>query len=198
EDSASRVLAYSSGAEVDELRRLSVLGRRGPESYLALLRQWGVFAKLRAGEAVVHIDEHPELGIRRRLALGIHAGRQPLGTIWVQEGDRPLAEHAEDALLRAPRTTALHMIRQRSRTCAGLRLRADLLSSLLEGRIDAGALADTVEVRSDRGALVVVLALEQGESSAGAEEEPPDRPERALRRRGLIDLVSVHTAAYRR
>ena len=37
EDSASRVLAYSSGAEVDELRRLSVLGRQGPESYLALL-----------------------------------------------------------------------------------------------------------------------------------------------------------------
>ena len=198
EDSASRVLAYSSGAEVDELRRLSVLGRRGPESYLALLRQWGVFAKLRSGEEVVHIDEHPELGIRRRLAIGIHAGRQPLGTIWVQEGDRPLAEHAEEALLGAARTTALHMIRQRTRTSAGLRLREDLLSSLLEGRIDAGALADTVEVRSDRGALVVALALEQGESSAGAEEEPPDRPERALRRRGLIDLVSVHTAAYRR
>src|SRR5699024_9526776 len=56
----------------------------------------------------------------------------------------------------------------------------------------------TVEVRSDRGALVVAFALEQGELSASAEEEPPDRPERALRRRGLIDLVSVHTAAYRR
>ncbi len=198
EDSASRVLAYSSGAEVDELRRLSVLGRRGPESYLTLLRQWGVFAKLRSGEEVVHIDEHPELGIRRRLAIGIHAGRQPLGTIWVQEGDRPLTEHAEEALLGAARTTALHMIRQRTRTSAGLRLREDLLSSLLEGRIDAGALADTVEVRSDRGALVVAFALEQDEPSVGAEEEPPDRPERALRRRGLIDLVSVHTAAYRR
>lgn len=198
EDSASRVLAYSSGAEVDELRRLSVLGRRGPEPYLALLREWGVFAKLRSGEEVVHIDEHPELGIRRRLAVGIHAGRQPLGTIWVQESDRPLAEHAEDALLGAARTTALHMIRQRTRTSAGLRLREDLLSSLLEGRIDAGALADTVEVRSDRGALVVAFSLDRGESSAGTDEEPPDRPERELRRRRLIDLVSVHTAAYRR
>src|SRR5699024_5973875 len=69
EDSASRVLAYSSGAEVDELRRLSVLGRRGPESYLALLRQWGVFAKLRSGEEVVHIDEHPELGDRKSTRL---------------------------------------------------------------------------------------------------------------------------------
>ena len=84
EDAASRVLAYSSGAEVDELRRLSVLGRQGPESYLALLREWGVFAKLRSGEEVVRVEEHPELGIRRRLAVGIHAGRRPLGSIWVQ------------------------------------------------------------------------------------------------------------------
>src|SRR5699024_4124179 len=76
EDSASRVLAYSSGAEVDELRRLSVLGRRGPESYLAMLREWGVFARLRSGEEVVRIDERPEFGLRRRLAVGIHAGDQ--------------------------------------------------------------------------------------------------------------------------
>ncbi|MDT0327960.1 helix-turn-helix domain-containing protein [Nocardiopsis lambiniae] len=193
EDSASRVLAYSSGAEVDELRRLSVLGRRGPESYLALLREWGVFATLRAGEEVVRIDEHPDLGIRRRLAVGIHAGDRPLGAIWVQEGSRPLAEHAEEALLGAARTTALQMIRQRTRASAGLRLREDLLSSLLEGRIDAAALADTVEVRSDRAALVVAFALDGEEGG-----ERADRPERELRRRRFIDLVSVHTAAYRR
>jgi DNA-binding PucR family transcriptional regulator len=210
EDSASRVLAYSSGAEVDELRRLSVLGRQGPESYLALLREWGVFTKLRAGEEVVRVEEHPELGIRRRLAVGIHAGRQPLGAIWVQEGSQPLAQHAEEALLGAARTTALQMIRQRTQTSAGLRLREDLLSSLLEGRIDASALADTVEVHTERAALVVSFSLSQptagpvggsGETAEpeGADSEArPDRPVRELRRRQLIDLVSVHTAAYRR
>ncbi|OLT29044.1 transcriptional regulator [Nocardiopsis sp. CNR-923] len=208
EDSASRVLAYSSGSEVDELRRLSVLGRRGPEPYLALLREWGVFTKLRSGEEVVRIDERPDLGIRRRLAVGIHAGRQPLGSIWVQEGSEPLAEHAEEALLGAARTTALHMIRQRTQASAGLRLREDLLSSLLEGRIDASALADTVKVHADRGALVVAFSLTQqsaptADAEAHGEERPerpgpPDRPERELRRRQLIDLVSVHTAAYRR
>lgn len=215
EDSASRVLAYSSGAEVDELRRLSVLGRQGPESYLALLREWGVFTKLRAGEEVVRIEEHPELGIRRRLAVGIHAGRQPLGAIWVQEGSQPLARHAEEALLGAARTTALQMIRQRTQASAGLRLREDLLSSLLEGRIDAGALADTVEVHTERAALVVAFSLSQpsagsagsGGSGGGSETaesegaeagERPDRPVRELRRRQLIDLVSVHAAAYRR
>lgn len=193
EDSASRVLAYSSSAEVDELRRLSVLGRRGPESYLALLREWGVFTRLRSGEEVVRIDEHPELGIRRRLAVGIHAGSRPLGSIWVQEGSRPLAEHAEEALLGAARATALHMIRRRAQTSAGLRLREDLLSSLLEGRIDADALAGTVEVRPERAALVVAFAR------AGKEDtQKADRSERELNRRRLVDLVSVHAAAYRR
>lgn len=193
EDSASRVLAYSSGAEVDELRRLSVLGRRGPESYLALLREWGVFARLRAGEEVVSVDEHPELGIRRRLAVGIHAGDRPLGAIWVQEGARPLSGHAEEALLGAARTVALQMIRQRTRASAGLRLREDLLSSLLEGRIDAAALADTVEVHSGRAALVAAFAPVGDEDG-----EQADRSERELRRRRFLDLVSVHTAAYRR
>ena len=201
EDAASRVLAYSSGAEVDELRRLSVLGRQGPESYLALLREWGVFAKLRSGEEVVRVEEHPELGIRRRLAVGIHAGRRPLGSIWVQEGSKPLAAHAEEALLGAARTTALHMIRQRTQTSAGLRLREDLLSSLLEGSIDASALADTVEVHTDRAALVIAFSPRRGsgtEDVEGGTGERTDRPERELRRRRLIDLVSVHTAAYRR
>src|SRR4051812_48436886 len=51
EDPSSRVLAYAgSGDEVDELRRLSILGRRGPEQYLALLRRWGVYERLRGGE----------------------------------------------------------------------------------------------------------------------------------------------------
>ena len=68
EDTASRVLAYSrsdsDAAQVDELRRLSILGWQGPADYLRLLREWGVFDRLRAGEEVVHIDERPELGIR--------------------------------------------------------------------------------------------------------------------------------------
>ncbi|MUL42280.1 PucR family transcriptional regulator [Streptomonospora sp. PA3] len=201
EDSASRVLAHSSGEEVDELRRLSVLGRRGPEQYLALLRDWGVFSRLRAGEEVVHIDEHPQLGIRRRLAVGIHAGSQPLGTIWVQEGSQPLAGGAEEALLGAARTAALHMVRHRTETAVGLRLRDDLLASLLEGRIEAAALADTIEVTADRPALVVAFALSPagaGGRSQGGRPEEADRSGRELNRRRLVELITVHTAAYRR
>ena len=50
---------------------------------------------LRATEEVVRIDEHPELGIKPRLAVGLHAGGRPLGSIWVQQGATPLADNAE-------------------------------------------------------------------------------------------------------
>ncbi|GAB3487230.1 PucR family transcriptional regulator [Nocardiopsis coralliicola] len=192
EDSASRVLAYSSGDEVDELRRLSVLGRQGPPAYLALLREWGVFARLRSGDEVVHIDEHPELGIRRRIAVGIRAGDQPLGAIWVQEGTGPFADGAEEAMLGAARLTALHLLRQRTAATAGQRLREDLLAGLLEGRIEPAALGDAVAVGPDRPALVAAFALAPGRS------DEPNRSGLELMRRRMIDLVAVHTAAYRR
>lgn len=200
EDPASRVLAYSSGGEleVDELRRMSVLGRKGPEPYLALLREWGVFAKLRAGEEVVHIDEHPDLGIRRRLAIGVRAGSRSLGAIWVQEGTGPFAERAEDALLGAARVAALHIMRRRTEMTAGLRLREDLLAGLLEERIEAAVLADTIEVDRHHPALVVVFAPMPGPQPADPAEGSEDRNEVELKRRRLAGLVSVHTAAHRR
>ncbi|GDY32309.1 PucR family transcriptional regulator [Gandjariella thermophila] len=194
EDTANRVLAYSrSSDEVDELRRLSILGRQGPEPYLALLREWGVYERLRSGEEVVRIDERPELGIRRRLAVGIHAGEQPLGTIWVQESGAPLGERAERALLGAARVTALHLIRQRSEATGVPRLREDLLAALLDGRVDAASVAGEIGADAARPAAVVAFALPTGAPARSA-----GRAELELRRAELTGLVSVHAAAYRR
>jgi DNA-binding PucR family transcriptional regulator len=192
EDTASRVLAYSrSDDEVDELRRLSILGRQGPEPYLAMLREWGVYQRLRAGEDVVRIDERPELGIRRRMAVGIHAGAQPLGTIWVQEGQRPLSEHSERALLGAARVAALQLIRQRSEATAEPRFRENLLTGLLDGRIDAQSVADNIGADPAKPAVVVVFTLRPAEASA-------DRSELELQRSEMTSLISVHASAYRR
>ncbi|WP_199442442.1 PucR family transcriptional regulator [Umezawaea beigongshangensis] len=190
EDTASRVLAYSrSTDEVDELRRLSILGRQGPEPFLVLLREWGVYQRLRSGEEVVRIDERPELGIRRRLAVGVHAGSQPLGSIWVQEGAAPLAEQAERALIGAARITALHLIQQRNEAGASLRFRENLLAGLLDGRVDARSVAGQIGADPAKPAAVVVFALHGG---AG------DRTEIELRRAEVTGLISVHAAAYRR
>ncbi len=103
EDAQSHVLAYSaSNDEADELRRLSILGRAGPPEHLEWIGQWGIFDALRAGGEVVRVAERPELGLRPRLAIGIHhppvdARRPPVfaGTIWVQQGSHPLADDAE-------------------------------------------------------------------------------------------------------
>ncbi|WP_309114985.1 helix-turn-helix domain-containing protein [Saccharothrix sp.] len=188
EDTASRVLAYSrSSDEVDELRRLSILGRQGPEPYLKMLREWGVYQRLRSGEEVVRIDERPELGIRRRIAVGIHAGAQPLGTIWVQEGGTPLTEQSERALLGAARVTALHLVQQREPTAA---FRENLLGSLLDGRMDAVSVAEQIGADPGKPAAVVVFALRG--------QEHTDRIQHELRRAEMTSLISVHAAAYRR
>lgn len=194
EDTASRVLAYSrSDDEVDELRRLSILGRRGPESFLAMLREWGVYQRLRSGEDVVRIDERPELGIRRRMAVGIHAGSQPLGTIWVQEGARPLTDRSERALVGAARVAALHLIRQRTESNAAPRFRENLLTGLLENRIDAESAAGSIGADPHRPGVVVVLTLRPHEQPGMS-----NRPEIELERSEMASLISVHAAAYRR
>jgi DNA-binding PucR family transcriptional regulator len=190
EDTANHVLAYSrSSDEVDELRRLSILGRQGPEPYLTMLREWGVYQRLRSGEDVVHIDERPDLGIKRRIAVGIHAGSQPLGTVWVQEGSKPLTEHAERALLGAARITALHLVRRRNTASAGLTLRENLLAGVLDGRITATSVAGQIGADPAKPAAVVVFALRSGDRT---------RSEVELHRAEMISIISVHAASYRR
>ncbi|OXM67430.1 MULTISPECIES: PucR family transcriptional regulator [Amycolatopsis] len=189
EDTASRVLAYSrSDDEVDELRRLSILGRQGPAPYLKMLHEWGVYQRLRATEEVVRIEERPDLGIRTRLAIGVHAGGRPLGSIWVQEGAAPLASRAEQALVGAARVAALHLVRRRS--AAGARFRENLLAGMLEGRSDPVSVARQIGADPAKPAAVVAFA------PRGA--EPVDRTELELRRSALASVISVHAAAYRR
>jgi sugar diacid utilization regulator len=145
-----------------------------------------VYQRLRAGEGVVRIEERPELGIRRRIAAGIHAGTRPLGTIWVQEGATPLTAQAETALLGASRALAPHLIRYRTQSSPQTRLREDLLLRLLDGRLDAASLAEDIGADPTRPAVVVAFAVRTGIGS------------RLLHRAELVNLISVHTAAYRR
>ncbi|OBB34702.1 PucR family transcriptional regulator [Mycolicibacterium fortuitum] len=106
EDAQSHVLAYSASSdEADDLRRLSILGRAGPPEHLAWIAQWGIFDALRSRREAVRVAERPELGLRPRLAIGIFTPtpddrRAPafVGTIWVQQGSRPLADDAEEVL----------------------------------------------------------------------------------------------------
>jgi hypothetical protein len=189
EDAGDRVLAYSRSDDgVDELRRLSILGWRGPEPYLRMLRRWGVFDRLRAEERVVRVEEHPELGIRPRLAVGIRAGARYLGTIWVQQGTAPFAPGAEQALVGAARLAAAEILRRRTGSELGRGSRQGLLADLLTGRASADLVAGRLGL--DPGAPALVVGF-------GAPPEP-DVPARELHREQALGLVAVHAAAHHR
>ncbi|MBN6040178.1 CdaR family transcriptional regulator [Amycolatopsis sp. 195334CR] len=191
EDATYRLLAYSrsdsEADEVDELRRLTILGWKGPERYLELLREWGVYQRLRSGEEVVDLEERPELGIRRRLAVGIRAGSQHLGAIWVQQGGQPFTEQAGSALVGAARMAALSMLTQRG--LPGTRSRDELVTGLLDGRVSADLVAGQLGL--DPAAPSVVLAF-------AARTIEPDLPEHELHLAELARVVSVHVTAHRR
>ena len=191
EDTSSRVLAYSrSSDEVDELRRLSILGRSGPAQYLALLREWGVYDRLAASEEVVEIAEHPESGVRRRLAVGVFAGDRQLATIWLQQGSGEFEPHAEQALLGAARITAAQLVSRGRRPAGSGAGLAALLGIGREAGKDAGTAA---QARLGRAAgqpcAVAVVTL-------GA--EPRDAATAAAQLDELAAILTVHAAGYRR
>jgi DNA-binding PucR family transcriptional regulator len=190
EDSGHRVLAYSRSDEaVDELRRLSILGWQGPESYLRMLRQWGVFDRLRARDQVLRLEEHPELGIRARLAVGVHAGSRLLGTVWVQQrsAEEPFRVGAEAALLGSARLVAAEIMRRRAGLGSGAQAH-DLLVELLDGRANIDLAAGRLGLEPKAPALVVAFA-------GPVDRDPSARPVAGDQARGV---VAVYATAYHR
>ncbi len=165
EDEQSHVLAYSaSNDEADELRRLSILGRAGPPEHLRWIGQWGIFDALRAGGDVVRVAERPELGLRPRLAVGIHqpaldARRTPAfaGCIWVQQGSRPLADDAEEVLRGAAVLAARIMSRLTAKPSTHALRTQQLLGLIDSGPVDVDAIAHELDVAADGQAALVAF-----------------------------------------
>ncbi|UQX89561.1 helix-turn-helix domain-containing protein [Jatrophihabitans telluris] len=182
EDTAARVLGYSrSGEDVDDLRRLSILERSGPERYLALLREWGVYDRLAASEDVVEIAEHPESGVRRRLAVGIFAGARQLGTIWVQQGRSDFPPHARQALLGAARLAAAALLDRAGPD------RVPSNAELVRRQLQSGRVGPDPGPKP-RPRTVISFVPAPGR----------DATETRQRRQDLQSVVGVHGAAYRR
>jgi hypothetical protein len=192
EDGAHRVVAYAGpGEEADAVRRSSILGRACPEPYLEVLRQLGVYRRVRAADAVVAVPARPELGARRRMVVGVNAAHRPLGTIWVQEGAEPLAPQTERTLLGAARLAATQLVDHYFQGDAGARLasREELSHGLLTGRFDPGSLAAHLGVDPAASATVAVVDLRLPED-LGAVRADALRAEAA-------GVMSVHAAALR-
>ncbi|WP_085999603.1 PucR family transcriptional regulator [Nocardia thailandica] len=182
EDPGSRVLAYSaSDAAADELRIRSILGREGPPEYLRILREWGVFERLRAGDDVVDIPAHPELGMKRRLAVAIRRGDAAvLGTVWLQQGDTPLQPDAA-AILRGAAAVAARIIARRRE--------APSTEAMLARRL-FGAHGDGVDIPSVAAALNLTGT---GPAAVIGVAADPGRPEAAR----AASLIRLHASAFR-
>lgn len=176
EDSRSHVLAYSASDETaDELRVRSILGREGPREYLTLLRRWGVFDRLRDTDEVVDVPAHDELSIKRRLVIGIreradaHA-RAPrmLGTIWLQQGDRPFHPDAAE-ILRGAAAIAARLISRSLDAPTTEALLARRLFGAGGSAVDAATVANALHLPPTGPAAVIGFALTADEPAPGVE-----------------------------
>jgi hypothetical protein len=193
EDVESRVLGYSSTREdVDELRRLTILGRRVPQWRVAAMREDGFFQALWSSGDVIHRPAHgdnPE-----RLVVAVTAGRENLGSIWVAAaGGEGFPSHAADTLRSAARVAAVHLLHHHRSRRTHARLVEDAARALLDGRGSAGAVAEhtgipvrghcaVLAVRAgapckgeDSGRLCALLAVRCGSSGLTPVVVPVDQ-----------------------
>ena len=162
EDRSSRVLAFSGRQdEADQSRVETILGRQVPERYSQLLTELGVFRELYRSEDPVYVVPEPDGRLPDftlpRAAVAVRAGDEVLGSIWAAVRD-PLTPDRARAMRDAARLVALHLLRIRAGADVSRRLRADLVSTALEG--GSGAFEAMRRLRlADQPVVVVALAV---------------------------------------
>jgi DNA-binding PucR family transcriptional regulator len=184
EDDRSRVLAYSASDDTaDELRTLSILGRVGPEEYLQRLRDWGVFDRLQRSDDVIEVPADTALGIRRRLVVGIRGpavpavrGQRPrptsLGTIWVQEGEHPLAADTE-SVLRGASAIAARLITRAINAPTTEAVQIQRLLGARGGGVDVVSLAAALSLPTTGPAVVIGFSTVDRTASGVAADLSP-------------------------
>jgi hypothetical protein len=163
EDRSSRVLAFSGRQdEADPSRVETILGRQVPERYSRLLTERGVFRDLYRSDQPVYVEPPvggaglPEFTLPRA-AVAVRAGDEVLGSIWAAVRE-PLSADRAQAMCDAARLVALHLLRIRAGADVSRRLRADLLSTALEGGIGAFEAVRRLGL-ADQPVVVLALAV---------------------------------------
>jgi len=147
----------------------------------------GVFRRIVSTDEVVQVPPLDSLAYAPRLVVGVRAGGEALGSIWVQQGERPFGPDAEQALREAASLAALHLLRARSGEDLERRRSGDQLRAVLEGRLPANLLTETLQVPPT--SPVVLLAVETVEPEGGETAVLADR---------VADFLVFSCAAFRR
>ena len=193
EDRSSRVLAYSGRQdEADSSRVETILGRQVPELYSRLLAERGVFRELYRSDQPVYVEpgaDGPANFSVPRVAVAVRAGDEVLGSIWAAVRE-PLNEDRMQALRDGARVVALHMLRIRAGADVERRLRADLLSTALEGGAGAREALNRLGL-ADHPVVVLGLAV----TSEGTGERAGTDAGLATERQRLADALAMHLGA---
>lgn len=193
EDRSSRVLAFSGRQdEADPSRVETILGRQVPERFSRILTERGVFRDLYRTDDPLYIEPFPvdDDFTLPRVAVTVRAGDEVLGSIWVAVHE-PLSDERSQALRDASKLVALHMLRIRAGADVERRLRADLVSTALEGE---GGAREALNRLGLAGQPMVVLAL-------AILDRPDDEPSidgdtsLATERQRLADALAMHLSA---
>ncbi|MFL6122941.1 PucR family transcriptional regulator [Actinophytocola sp.] len=191
EDRNSRILAFSGRQdEADRQRVETILGRQVPERLSRVLHERGVFRDLLRSDRPVFTGPIPDgKGDHTlpRVAIAVRAGDEVLGSIWVAVPEH-LSEERVEALRESAKLVALHMLRVRGGADVQRRVRADLLSSALEGGAGAGEALERLGLAS-RPLLVLGVALDarrRGDADSAAVVHDQQR---------LADAFALHLSA---
>ncbi|MER6441025.1 helix-turn-helix domain-containing protein [Streptomyces sp. NPDC001185] len=196
EDRHSRVLAFSGQQDKADASRIeTILGRQVPERFSRMLTSRGVFRDLYRSVGPVHIppleDEDGAGGPTvPRVAVAVRAGDEAIGSIWAAVRE-PLSPQRSSALRDAAKVVALHILRLRAGTDVERRLRADLMSTALEG--GAGA-REALSRLGLAGRPLVVMSLglrDAADAGASVGEDASLTTERER----LADALAMHLGA---
>ncbi|PSM39102.1 PucR family transcriptional regulator [Streptomyces dioscori] len=189
EDRNSRVLAFSGRQdEADDSRVETVLGRQVPERFTRLLEERGTFRDLyRTDQAVLVAPTQTDGFHIPRAAITVRAGDEILGSIWAAV-DTPLTSQRTRALHDAAKLVALHMLRLRAGADVARRLRADLLSTALEGGPGASEALSRLGL-TDYAGVVLALAVPDPAAPTGSTDL---HARHAAERERLTDAFAMH------
>lgn len=166
EDPSFRVMAFSRHQEdTDPARQATVLGQAVPEKYRHMLEERDMLRRIQETSAPILVDLGPELV--PRLAISIRSGSDVLGYMWaVVRGD--VDAQRESALAEAAPVVAMAMLRKRTESNAGRKLRADLLISMISGGPDAREANSRLGL-SRRSVRIIGVQLDGDETNSAAE-----------------------------
>ncbi|MGV9867146.1 PucR family transcriptional regulator [Rhodococcus koreensis] len=185
EDTEFRILAFSSRhGTVDQARITSVLDRKVPSEYVAMLGSRGVVQHLQRSSESVWIPPDGAESDLARVAVAIHSGGRYLGSLWAAV-QSPLESERDSAFKAAAKMLAIHLLQRQLHNDAERRLNEWRMVSLLRGEQPESP--TTWPKPTPRSFVVFALGMRQSpgdpESPAGSSLDE------------LSDSLAVHLAA---